>query len=34
MGLNKGKVEVGYDADLIIVKDDFRIVKSIVRGEL
>jgi N-acetylglucosamine-6-phosphate deacetylase len=34
MGLNKGKVEVGYDADLIMVKDDFRIVKSIVRGEL
>ena len=34
MGLNKGKIEVGYDADIIIVKDDFRIVKAIVRGEV
>ena len=33
MGLNKGKLEVGYDADIILVKDDFRIARSIVRGE-
>jgi N-acetylglucosamine-6-phosphate deacetylase len=33
MGLNKGKIEVGYDADFIIVDDDFNLVKAIVRGE-
>ena len=33
MGLNKGKIEVGYDADFIIVDEDFNLVKSIVRGE-
>ncbi len=33
MGLNKGKIEVGYDADFIIVDDDFNLVKSIARGE-
>ena len=33
MGLNKGKIEVGYDADIVLVKDDFRVVKAIVRGE-
>lgn len=33
MGLNKGKIEVGYDADFIIVDDSFNLVKSIVRGE-
>ena len=33
MGLNKGKIEVGYDADFIIVDDEFNLVRSIVRGE-
>lgn len=33
MKLNKGKIEVGYDADFIIVNDSFEIVESIVRGE-
>ena len=34
MGLNKGKIEVGYDADFIIVDDSFNLIKAIVRGEL
>ena len=33
MGINKGRIEVGYDADFIIVKDDFRLVKAIARGD-
>ncbi len=33
MGLNKGKIEVGYDADFIIVDDDFTLVRAIARGE-
>ena len=33
MGLNKGKIEVGYDADFIIVDDDFNLVRAIARGE-
>ena len=33
MGLNKGKIEVGYDADFIIVDDSFNLIKSIARGE-
>ena len=33
MGLNKGKIEVGKDADFIIVDDDFNLVRSVVRGE-
>jgi len=33
MGLNKGKIEPGYDADFIIVDDDFNLVKAIARGE-
>lgn len=34
MGLNKGKIEVGYDADFIIVDDDFNLVRAIARGEV
>lgn len=34
MGLNKGKIEVGYDADFIIVDNDFNLVRAIARGEL
>ncbi len=33
MGLPKGKIEVGYDADFIIVDDDFNLIKAIARGE-
>ena len=33
MGLNKGKIEVGYDADFIIVDKDFNLVRAIARGE-
>lgn len=33
MKLNKGKIEVGYDADFIIVDNDFNLVKAIARGE-
>lgn len=33
MKLNKGKIEVGYDADFIIVDDSFNLVKAIARGE-
>ncbi len=34
MGLNKGKIEVGCDADFIIVDDDFNLIKAVARGEL
>lgn len=33
MGLNKGRIEVGYDADLIVVDGDFNLVRVIARGE-
>lgn len=33
MGLNKGRIEVGYDADFIIVDGKFELIKVIVRGE-
>ena len=33
MGLNKGKIEVGYDADFIIVDEDFNLIRAIARGE-
>ena len=34
MGLNKGRIEVGYDADFIIVDKDFNLIRAIARGEL
>ena len=34
MGLNKGKIEVGYDADFIIVDSDFNLIRTIARGEV
>ena len=34
MGLNKGKIEVDYDADFIIVDEDFNLIRAIARGEL
>ena len=33
MGLNKGKIAVGYDADFIIVDGEFNLVCAIARGE-
>ena len=33
MGLNKGRIEVGYDADFIIVDSELNLVKAIARGE-
>ena len=33
MGLNKGKIEVGYDADFLIVDEEFNLVRAIARGE-
>ncbi|MBQ8879278.1 MAG: N-acetylglucosamine-6-phosphate deacetylase [Clostridia bacterium] len=35
MGLDKkGKIEVGYDADFIIVDSDFNLIRAIARGEI
>lgn len=34
MGLNKGKIEVGYDADFIIVDESFNLIRAIARGEV
>lgn len=34
MGLNKGRIEVGYDADFIIVDEEFNLIRAIARGEL
>lgn len=34
MGLNKGKIAVGYDADFIIVDDSFNLVRAVARGEV
>ena len=33
MGLNKGKIEIGYDADFLLVDDEFNLVRAIARGE-
>ena len=33
MGLNKGKIEVGRDADLIILDQDFQLLQTIVAGK-
>lgn len=34
LGLNKGKIEIGYDADLVILNDDFSVYKTIVGGKI
>ena len=34
MGLNKGKIKVGYDADFILVDDVFNLKKVIKQGVL
>jgi N-acetylglucosamine-6-phosphate deacetylase len=30
MGLNKGKIEVGYDADFIITDENLNLIKAVV----
>ena len=32
LGIKKGKLEVGYDADMIVVDNGFNLVKVISRG--
>lgn len=34
MGLNKGVIKEGYDADFIIVDDNFNLIKAIARAEI
>ena len=34
MGLNKGKIAVGYDADFLIVDEDFNLIRAISRGNI
>jgi N-acetylglucosamine-6-phosphate deacetylase len=34
LGLNKGKIEKGYDADLVILNDDFSVYKTIIGGKI
>ena len=33
MGINKGKIEEGYDADFIIVDSDFNLLRAVARGK-
>ena len=33
LGVNKGKVEIGYDADLLVIDDDMNIQNVIISGE-
>ena len=34
MGLNKGKIEVGYDADFITVDNDYNLCNVVINGEI
>lgn len=34
LGLNKGKIEIGYDADLVILNDDFSVYITIIGGNI
>ena len=34
LGLEKGRLEAGYDADLVIFDEDFSIISTIVAGEV
>ena len=34
MGLNKGKIEVGYDADFITVDDNYNLCNVVINGEI
>ncbi len=33
MGINKGKIEIGYDADFVVVDNSLNVVKTIIGGE-
>lgn len=33
LGLNKGRLEEGYDADILVLDEDFNVVETIVEGE-
>ncbi len=33
-GLNKGKIEVGYDSDILVVNDHFDILAVMSQGEV
>ena len=33
LGLNKGKIQKGYDADIILVDDDYNLIKTVVMGK-
>ena len=34
LGVNKGKIEVGYDADLLVIDDNLEIQTVIIGGEI
>ena len=34
LGINKGKIEVGYDADFIVVDEEFNLRYSVVGGRI
>ena len=34
LGVNKGKIAVGYDADMLIISDDYEIDEVIIGGEI
>ncbi len=34
MGLNKGVIDVGYDADFLVVDDNLNIIKTVIGGEI
>ena len=33
LGINKGKIEVGYDADFIVLDDEYNLLKTIIGGK-
>jgi N-acetylglucosamine-6-phosphate deacetylase len=33
LGLNKGKIEAGYDADIILLDKDLNVAKTFVAGK-
>lgn len=34
LGINKGKIEVGYDADFIVLDEDYNLLTTIIEGEV
>ncbi len=33
MGINKGKIKVGYDADFIVIDDNYNVIKTVIGGK-